>query len=52
MAIDERMLKSVIEEVLKEMAGKATAGDTMKVGAFQKMGEKELYEIYKKANHR
>ena len=40
------------DEVLKEMAGKATAGDTMKVGAFQKMGEKELYEIYKKANHR
>ena len=26
------------DEVLKEMAGKATAGDTMKVGAFQKMG--------------
>ena len=40
------------DEVLKEMAGKATAGDTMKVGAFQKMGAKELYEIYKKANHR
>jgi hypothetical protein len=40
------------DEVLKEMAGKATAGDTMKVGAFQKMGEKELYEIYKRANHR
>ena len=40
------------DEVLKEMASKATAGDTMKVGAFQKMGEKELYEIYKKANHR
>ena len=40
------------DEVLKEMAGKATAGDTVKVGAFQKMGEKELYEIYKKANHR
>ena len=40
------------DEVLNEMAGKATAGDTMKVGAFQKMGEKELYEIYKKANHR
>ena len=36
------------DEVLKEMAGKATAGDTMKVGAFQKMGEKELYEIYKR----
>lgn len=40
------------DEVLKEMAGKATAGDTLKVGAFQKMGEKELYEIYKAANHR
>lgn len=40
------------EEVLKEMAGKATAGDTVKVGVFQKMGEKELYEIYKAANHR
>ena len=40
------------DEVLKEMAGKATAGDTLKVGAFQKMGEKELYEIYKTANHR
>ena len=30
------------DEVLKEMAGKATAGDTMKVGAFQKMGEKRV----------
>lgn len=40
------------DEVLKEMAGKATAGDTVKVGSFQKMGEKELYEIYKAANHR
>ena len=50
--VSELELKEIIGKVLKEMAGKATSGDTMKVGAFQKMGEKELYEIYKKATRR
>lgn len=39
------------DEVLREMADSATKGDTVKLGAFWKMGAKEMYEIYQRANH-
>lgn len=39
------------DEVLKQLAQNATLGDTILLGAFQKMNAKDVYEIYKAANH-
>lgn len=49
--LGEMKMGIVSDEILKEMADKATSGDTVKLGSFWKMGAKELYEIYKAANH-
>lgn len=50
--LGEMRMGVVADEILKEMADKATSGDTVKLGSFWKMGAKELYEIYKAANHK
>lgn len=39
------------DEVLRKMADSATKGDTIKLGCFKPLGAKEMYEIYKAANH-
>lgn len=50
--LGEMKMGIVSDEILKEMADRATSGDTVKLGSFWKMGAKELYEIYKAANHK
>ena len=39
------------DEVLRRMADSATRGDTVKLGCFMKLGAKEMFEIYKAADH-
>lgn len=40
------------DEILRELADKATKGDTIVLGSFKKMHAQDVYEIYKAANHR
>ncbi len=46
-------LKSGVQsdEALLKMADSGTSGDTVKVGSFKPMDKKDMYEIYKMANH-
>lgn len=39
------------DEVLKDLAWRATKGDTVQLGSFMKMNAQNMYEIYKSANH-
>lgn len=39
------------DEVLKDLAWRATKGDTVWLGSFMKMNAQNMYEIYKAANH-
>ena len=39
------------DEVLHELAWRATGGDTIRLGSFKQMNAQDLYEIYKAANH-
>lgn len=39
------------DEVLKKMAESATKGDTVKLGCFKRLDMRDMYEIYKMANH-
>lgn len=39
------------DEVLKKMAESATKGGTVKLGCFKRLDMRDMYEIYKMANH-
>lgn len=50
--IGEMKIGVLPDEVLRKMADSATKGDTVKLGCFKKLDAKDMYEIYRAANHR
>lgn len=49
--IGEMKIGVLPDDALRKMADSATKGDTVKLGCFKKLGAREMYEIYKAANH-
>lgn len=50
-SIGELSIGAQPDEVLKKMAESATKGDTVKLGCFKRLDMRDMYEIYKMANH-
>lgn len=50
-SIGQMKIGVLADDVLLEMADRATKGDTVELGSFKKLKKQDMYEIYKAANH-